>query len=112
MRIRLILTALIVCVSLPAAAEFRTVALAYEIALSDLRVPVTSSGSLIFKECAECESQNIRMTRNTRFIVNGTAVELKEFRKNALHVRDRQATFVTVMHHLESDTITSISVAL
>lgn len=112
MNIRKFLVALTMTLSLSAAAEFVTVELAYEINLSNFTVPVTSSGSLIFKDCADCDSRRVRMTRNTRFIVNGKSVELKEFRKNVLHVRDRESKTIIVMHHLESDTVTSVSVSL
>lgn len=112
MRIPKIITALMVCISFSAAAEFKTIELAYEIALSDLRVPVTSTGTVIFKECSECEPTVVLMTRHTQFFVNGQVVELKDFRKSVFQVRERDTKYVIVKHHLETDTITSISVAL
>jgi len=112
MHIRQLLVTLLITFSLSAAADFTTTEEAYEIALSDMTTPVTSAGSLVFKECADCDSRMIRMTRNTRFIVNGRTVVLKEFRKQVFQVNDRSRVAVTVMHHLESDTITSISVKL
>ena len=112
MKIRRILVALMMTISLSAVAEFTTVELAYEINLENLTVPVTSSGSLIFKECDDCDAKVVRMTRNTRFVVNGETVDLKEFRKSVFQIRDRAAGSVIVMHHLESDTVTSVSVTL
>ncbi len=110
MHIRRIFTSLLVCISLSAAAEFTTIELAYEIALSDLKVPAASTASLMFKECSNCETKIVRMTRDTQFIVNGKSVGLKKFRKNVFQVRDREAETIIVNHHLESDTITSLSV--
>jgi hypothetical protein len=104
--------ALLMSLSLSAAAEFVTVELAYEVALSDMTTPVTSTGSLVFKECEDCDARTIRMTRNTQFIVNGLTVELKEFRKQVFQVSDRRSVPVTVKHHLESDTVVSVSVSL
>ena len=112
MHIRKLLVALLMTVSLSAAAEFITIEQGYEVALSDMTTPVTSTGSLVFKECEDCDAKTIRMTRNTRFIVNGRTVELQEFRKQVFQVRDRSQVPVTVMHHLESDTVTSVSVTL
>jgi hypothetical protein len=106
-----ILIAFLLCISLPVLAEFTTVVRAYEIALSDLRVPVASSGSLLFKQCAACETNNALMTHNTQFIVNGRSVGLKEFRKSVFQVKDRRKP-VIIMHHLQSDTITSLRVTL
>ena len=112
MEFRKLVAVLLVSVSMSATADFTTLELAYEISLRDLTVPVTSSGSLIFKECADCETKLVRMTRNTRFVVNGENVGLKEFRKNVYKVRDRESEIIIVLHHLESNTITSLSAVL
>lgn len=112
MHIRSIFAALLLCISLSAAAEFTTVELAYEIALSNLKVPTASTASLMFKECDDCETKIIRMTHATQFIVNGKSVGLRKFRKNVYQVRDRDAATIIVKHHLESNTITSLSAAL
>lgn len=98
--------------SLSAAAGFVTVEESYEVALSNMTTPVTNTGSLIFKVCDDCDSMMIRMTSNTRFIVGGRTVDLKEFRKQVFQVRNPDRVAVTIMHHLESDTITSVSVSL
>lgn len=112
MRIKIITTVLVLMVSFSAAADFRTVAIAYEIALSDLRVPVTSSGSLIFKQCADCDNLMVPMTSRTQFIVNDQDVGIKEFRKSVFRVQDRHREPVIVKHNLESNTITSLRVTL
>jgi len=112
MHIRKLLVALLMTLSLSATADFITTEEGYEVALSDMTVPVTSTGSLVFKECEDCDAKSIRMSRNTRFIVGGRTVELQEFRKRVFQVRDRTSVPVTIMHHLESDTIVSVSVNL
>jgi hypothetical protein len=112
MYIRKLLVASLVMLSLSAAADFTTVDLGYEVALSDMTVPVTSSGSLVFKECEDCDAKTIRMTPETRFIVNGRTVKLKDFRKQVFQTHDRSSVPVTIMHHLDSDTVASVSVKL
>ena len=112
MKFRAFLLAVTVCLSLPALADFRTVAQAYEVPLSGFSVPVTHNGIITFSECATCPSHSGRLTGDTQFIVNGKAVELKEFRKRVLQVRDRAHESVTVLHHLETDTITSVSITI
>ena len=52
------------------------------------------------------------MTRHTQFLVNGQAVELKEFRKSVFQVRERDTKAVIIKHHLANDTITSLNVVL
>jgi hypothetical protein len=44
--------------------------------------------------------------------VNGQLVELSEFRQQAFAVSDRASKTVVVLHHLETDTISSISLNL
>lgn len=112
MNIRNIFLAVLLSVSLPAFAQFRTIERAIEVALSDLQVPASTNGSLIFRECRDCDSLMIPMTRSTRFIVNEKDVGLKEFRKMVFRVQDREAETLVVMHHLESNTITSVSVVI
>ena len=109
---RRILIAALMCLSMSAQAEFTTVELAYEIKLSNLNVPVSSSSALIFKTCGDCEFKKVRMTRDTRFVVNGENVGLKEFRKRVLQVRDRDAETIIVRHHLESDVVTALQASL
>jgi hypothetical protein len=96
--------------SLPAAAEFRTVSLAHEVALSDFRAPATVNGGVVFKECKTCTQKSVRATAETRYAVNGQSMELPKFREAIARVSDREGTTLTVLHHLESDTIVSIKV--
>ncbi len=109
---RKIFMAALMCLSMSAVADFTTVELAYEIRLSNLNVPVSSSSALIFKTCGDCEFKKVRMTRDTRFVVNGENVGLKEFRKRVLQVRDRDEETIIVRHHLESDVITALQASL
>lgn len=112
MSIRKFLTIALLVLSLPVAAEFTTVSLAYEIALSDFRVPATPSSGVQFRECEECDHKILRVTPHTRYVVNGQSVDLKEFRKRVFDVRDRAAATVIVLHHLESDTVESVSISI
>lgn len=111
MNIRTLAIALIACLSLPAAADFTTVSRAYEIALSNFQVPATANSGVTFKQCADCELVTVRATPETRYVVDGKAVSLQEFRKDVLQIRNRTEAYVTVKHHLELDVIESISVA-
>ena len=101
---------LIFCVS--AAAEFTTIELAYEISLSEFQMPASENGKLSFKQCAECKTQTVRVTSETQYVLNREDLEMTEFRKSLSKVRDRSVPTVIVKHHLESDTIVSVSVSL
>ena len=109
MNIRHLAIAALLSISLPAAAQFRTVAEAYELALSNVRVPATPSSGITFKKCDECDFETIRVTPTTRYEVNGQPVTLKDFREAAFGVSDRAAKTVIVMHDFASDTVTRVS---
>ena len=110
MSIRKLLTIALLVMSLPVAAEFTTVSLAHEVALSNVRVPATPSSGVQFRLCDDCDSIILRVTPHTRYLVNGEVVELKEFRANVFNIRDRSSQLVIIKHHLETDTVESISV--
>jgi hypothetical protein len=98
--------------SLSAAAEFETVTRAYEIALDEFRVPATANSALSFKQCSSCDVETIRVTNRTQYIVNAERIELLEFKKAISRVRNREDKGIIVKHHLESDTIVSVSISL
>lgn len=110
MHIRTILATMLLGLSVSAAAEFTTIERAYEVPLNLLRMPASTSGSVMFSECAECMAFRVPVTGNTEFVINGKAVLLKDFRKSLFRIRDREAQTITVMHHLQSNTITAIKV--
>ena len=112
MKIRTILAAVLLAISFSANADFTTVAEAYEIDLNNFRVPVTAGGTLAYRRCADCEYETRRMGSNLTFRVNGNIVDLTEFRKSVLTVRERDGKVVIVKHDFASDTIVSLSISL
>jgi len=112
MNIKTLLVAILLGLSLPVAAEFRTVSLAHEVSLSNLRMPVSVNAGVAFRPCDDCELTTIRSTPTTLFIVNGRPVPLKEFREMVFQVRDRANNIVTVLEHLETNTLVSVSVTI
>lgn len=112
MRIRKYLALALLALSLPAAADFTTVTQAYEVALSDLRLPGNAHGTLGFRECSECDSQTIRVQGSTRYVLNGRTVTLEKFRSELDAIRRNRDVAATVLHHLESNVITGVKVRL
>ncbi len=93
-------------------AEIRTITLAHEVFVSNFTAPASNNGIVSFKPCRSCDRQNVAVNNATSYLVNRQNVTLAKFRQ-ALHgVRDRDNEVVIVMHHLESDTVVSISVTL
>ena len=112
MKLKVLITAALLCLALPAAAEFKIVQDAYEIALSDLRLPRNESGTLAFKECESCDFMTVRVGAYTRYQINGKAVPLKEFRAAMAKVVDRDNEAVTVLRHVKRNQVTAVSVYL
>ena len=110
------LTRIAICallaISLPAAADFRTIERAYEVQLNQFRLPGASVGALALRPCNTCEVKVIRVTPETQYILNQEPLELKDFRKAIARVGKRDQRWVIVLHHLEKDTVTSVSLNL
>ena len=99
-------------VSWPAAGQFQVVELAHEVPTSHFVPPVTRNGSITFRSCNDCQSFTVRMTPETRFIVNDRDVELKDFRSAVLSLGRSDKKYLTILHHLERNTVSSIFVNL
>lgn len=108
--IKTLIAVTLLCVSFSAVAQDQIVSQAYEIQLSDFRAPATENGGAAFKECRGCQHKIVRVTSGTRYSVNGQALSLEKFREAIAQTNDRDEKSVTVLHHLESDTIVSIDV--
>ncbi len=112
MRIQRIPVLVLLGLSLAATADFRTITEAYEVDLSDLRLPGSEHGTLTFRQCSDCEAQTLRVTGKTRYLINDRDFALAEFKEQLKRVRNRKEQNVSVLHHLESDTIKAIKVHL
>ena len=112
MKFKMITTALVLGASLTAAAEFRTVQLAYEVALNELRLPASINGTIAFKSCNDCDVMTKRVNAETRYLVNDEAMPLPRFRERLARVTDRADETVTVLHHLENDVVTKVAIFL
>ncbi len=112
MHIQRLLVLAILGLSLAAAADFRTIAEAYEVDLSNLRLPGSEYGTLTFKQCADCETQTLRVTGTTRYLINDRDFALAEFKEQLKRDGNRKDQNVSVLHHLESNTIKAIEVWL
>lgn len=72
----------------------------YELSLLAVELPRGANGTIVFKICDECRTTALRVTNETRYIVNGAPVELEQLREIAAQVRttaegrDRAAVFI------------------
>ena len=112
MKRKLFIAALMLGLALPAAADFVTIERAYEVALSEIRLPRSENGTIAFKECDTCNFETKLVDANTRWLVNGRAVSLQKFREAVDRVADRDNEAVSISHHLETNRVTAVSVYL
>jgi hypothetical protein len=112
MKLKVLITAALLSLTLSAAADFKQVQEAYEVALSDMRLPRADGGTIAFKECDKCEYKRIRVGSDMRYRLNGKDVTLKKFREAMATVENREDEAVTVLHHLERNQVTAVSVNL
>ena len=112
MRIKGLVAVALCALCFSAAAQFRTIAPAYEVLLSNFRPPETANGGVAFRQCGDCEMQQLPVTSSTVYVLNGQSVVLKEFREALISVDNRESVTVMVMHHLESDTVIKVSVTI
>ena len=112
MYMRTLLLAALVVLSAPAAADLETVTEAHEVRLDHLRLPGADGGTLSFKPCPECSWQTLRVSSGMRYEANGRAYTLEGFRTELQKVADPESTWLTVMRHIETNTITAVEAVL
>ena len=112
MKLKVLITAALLILAGPVTADGTVVQTAYEVALSNLRLPRVQAGTIAFKECDKCNYVRIRVGADTTYRVNGHPVPLDKFRAALAGVTDRENEAVTVLHHLKRNQVTDVSVNL
>jgi hypothetical protein len=110
MKFKVLIAAIILGLALPVAADFKTIAEAHEVSLGNLRLPQSETGTVAFKTCDECSYQVKRVGENAQWVLNGKSLSLTKFRRGLLSITDRDATAVTVLHHLGQDRVIQVTV--
>ena len=110
MKTRVLITAIILGLALPVAAQFLTIAEAYEVRLSDLRLPQNKNGSVSYRLCDDCAYSTKQLSRDAQWILDGQTLPFAKFRRAVMPIADRDAAAVTVLHHLEQDRVIQVQV--
>jgi len=110
MRTQTTLFAVLLGLSFSVSADNYIINKAYEIALDGLQLPGNAVGSVSFKDCNACETQTVRVTVQTRYVVNDRDVTLVKFKQEVSTVADKKSNIATVIHHLESDSIVALHI--
>jgi len=112
MKFKTLLVLALLGLSISVTANSQTVSRAYEIGIENFRAPGTANDMAVFRRCDTCDRLSVRATPDTNYVVNGESVTLKKFREFIAESGRRILAPVIVLHHLESDTLVSISVKI
>ena len=110
MKIKVLIAAIVLGFALPVAADFVQIQEAHEVSLAELRLPQNTVGTVAFKPCGECPYMVKRVNSDTQWVFDGKSMSLEKFRRSLTRIEDRKKTPVTVLHHLEEDRVTRVSV--
>ena len=110
MKIKVMIAALIVALSLPVAAEWERPQESHEVNLANLRLPQNEAGTVGFKPCEDCAYMVKRVGSDTEWVFDGRTMSLKDFKRNLRRISDREGTPVTVVHHFKTDRVSRVSV--
>ena len=86
MKIRLIVVALMLCLAAPAFSQFRTIAEAYEVGISDVRLPQNDGGTMAFKKCGACDYETRRVSRDAVWVSEGSMADSAGSRRTSSNV--------------------------
>jgi hypothetical protein len=111
MKFKVLIAAILLGLSLPVAAEYEVIQEAHEVRLADLRLPQNETGTVGFKPCDDCNYLVKRVNGNTEWVLDGQKLSLQKFKRNLRRISDRENTPVTVLHHLEDDRVTRVTVS-
>jgi hypothetical protein len=112
MKLKFIITAILITWVLPASADFVTVSEAREVEASRLTVPTSQNSQISFNDCDDCEMTTVRLTPDTQYRVDGRSVRFDAFRQAVIIAKQADSAGVILVHHLESDTVLSVSIIL
>ena len=100
--------------TLPVMAQLTTLIDAVEVSPAVISVPTSPNGRLSFKPCTErCDEDTItvRLTPETRYIVQGQAMDFAEFRREFFNRRSGTDGYALVSYDTEKNTATSVEVS-
>lgn len=102
---------LVLCFSLPAAGDLKTLVEAKETSTAFMNVPTSDNSRLSFKTCEECEFVSVRLTPATEYYLGGKLLSFAEFRKGFNNLRRSTEDYALVSYETETNTVTSVRVA-
>lgn len=113
MNLRKISLTLLLALCGAANADIVTVIDAVETITSNISVPTSPNGRLMFRPCAsECDKEHIsvRLTENTKFYINKQQVDFLGFRKDFFNMNRRKDGYALIAYDTSQKTVTRITI--
>jgi len=101
-------------IAAPAMSQLTTLIEAVEVSTSVVRVPTSLNGRLAFKPCeGHCDADyvSVRLTPETRFVVQGRATSFANFRRDFNNLRVGAEGYALISYDTENHVATSVEIA-
>jgi biopolymer transport protein ExbD len=82
----------------------------FEVSIFSVRMPVSENGTISIRECDECDYHSLRVTPDTRYLLNGEAMKLDRFRQALTQMRQHGDTTVNVKRDDTTNTVVNVRV--
>ena len=83
---------------------------AYEVRVKNLTLPANEFGSVILRECDDCDPVTLRAEGDTRYVFDGRVMTLQKFRAAVLSMNDRDEAVGTVIYRLKDNRVLQVLV--
>lgn len=108
--IKIILLSTSLFLGAPAIADSLPPTKTYEVLVKVVRMPRAANGTISVRECDACDYETYRVTANTRYMLNGKNMRLKDFSVVIQNLRRDGDHVVNVTRDIQSNTITKVFV--
>lgn len=102
MSIRTLILILTMSVFSIATAEIITIEEGIESSTSDIRLPAKSNGYILIRSCPVCDEITLSLSAGTQYVVNGKAVEYKDFQ----HLSREKGNGLVIFYDPKSKSVT------
>lgn len=84
----------------------------FELNLTDIRLPVSESGTITFRACDDCPFQQARAIDGATWILNTTQTSYAELREGAARATNPGRSLVTLTYDKSENRITALKVTV
>jgi len=105
---------ILLSMALPAMSQLTTLIESVEVSTAVVRVPTSLNGRMSFKPCeSRCDADyiSVRLTPETRFVVQGQATSFADFRRDFNNSRGGADGYALISYDTEKNIVMSVEIA-